>query len=151
MDPTSVITETTGQDRRELAVRCHPACLVCGRGTDSGLKLDFESQPDGSVVTRFECAPQFQGYPNRVHGGVIAMLADAAMTHCLFARGVSAVTARLELQFRHPVVIGVPSLIRAEVLRASDLGFRLEARLEQNDRLCVVAQGLFCPNPDSPP
>jgi acyl-coenzyme A thioesterase PaaI-like protein len=50
--------------------------MACGSG---GLGLHFDAQPDGSVEGVFDCASAYQGYQDRLHGGVVATLADAAM------------------------------------------------------------------------
>ena len=68
---------------------CHPSCVVCGTRNAGGLGLRFREEADGSVVASFPCDSQYQGYPDRLHGGVVSMLLDAAMTHCLFARNYS--------------------------------------------------------------
>ena len=45
-----------------------------------------------------------EGYRTLVHGGAIAALIDAAMTHCLFGHEVLAVTAELKISYRRPLV-----------------------------------------------
>jgi len=52
---------------------------------------------DGVLKANFQCKPIFQGYPDQLHGGVISAVMDAAMMNCLFARGITADTARLSI------------------------------------------------------
>ena len=122
---------------------CHPACLVCGERNQVGLGLRFDEQPDGSVVGRFDCGAAYQGYPDRLHGGVVSMLLDAAMTNCLFARGVQGVTAKLNLRFRHPVRLGVDAVIRAWLVDQYPPLYSLKAELHQEDQTCAVAEAKF--------
>lgn len=123
--------------------RCHPACIACGTQTGEGLGLRFTEEPDGSVVAHFGCEAKYQGYPTQLHGGVIAMLVDAAMMHCLFVRRIPAVTARLIMKFRHPVEVGRGALVRARVVRDSSPRFILTAEIVQDDTVRATAEGLF--------
>ena len=41
----------------------------------------------------------WQGYAGIVHGGLIATLLDAAMTHCLFHHGIEGLTADLQVRY----------------------------------------------------
>ena len=122
---------------------CHPACLVCGERNRNGLGIRFAQDPDGGVVGRFACDASYQGYPDRLHGGVVSMLLDAAMTNCLFARQTQAVTAKLTVRFRHPVRVGVEAVIRARVVGQYPPLYLLKAELRQGDRICAVADAKF--------
>ena len=65
---------TTKQPTQELldclCNEAHPFCLACSRAHECSLGLHFSLQEDGSVETRFECCPDFQGYEGLLHGGV---------------------------------------------------------------------------------
>lgn len=126
----------------DVARKYHTACVVCGR---EGLDLRFILQPDGSVLGTFDCAAEHQGYEGRLHGGVIATLLDAAMTHCLFSRGIVAFTAKLEVTFRHPIQTGRQAIIRAWIEGDTRTLYEMRAELLQTDRVCAVALGLFAP------
>jgi acyl-coenzyme A thioesterase PaaI-like protein len=125
-----------------IAHKHHSGCIDCGSG---GLGLHFAAQPDGSVEGPFDCAAVYQGYQDRLHGGVVATLADAAMTHCLFARGIVAFTAKPEVTFRHPVRVGREARIRAWLECAAGMLYELRAELCQAGRVCATAHGLFAP------
>jgi len=77
----------------------HPFCFVCGTSNPAGLALRFERRPEGGVRAAFRGHDALQGYPARLHGGVIATLLDGAMTHCLFDQGIAAVTAELQVRY----------------------------------------------------
>ena len=127
----------------DLPERCHPACFVCGMRSGDGLGLRFTEEPDGTVVGSFACEGKYQGYSDRLHGGVIAMLADAAMTHCLFVHRIEAVTGKLKLRFPHPVELGVPATVRATLLTNSPPAFLLEAEISQAGVVRATAEALF--------
>jgi uncharacterized protein (TIGR00369 family) len=136
-----------------VGAACHPACIACRDRSRGGLGLRFEPQPDDSVLTVFACDAQYQGYPDRLHGGIIATLLDAAMTHCLFAHGVRGMTARLNIRYRHPVAVGQEALVQAWLVRQSSPLYVLTAEVRQAGRLCAVAEAKFFgqPVPDPAP
>jgi acyl-coenzyme A thioesterase PaaI-like protein len=105
--------------------------------------LRFRQQDDGSVAASFPCDGRYQGYPDRLHGGVIALLLDAAMIHCLFARGHHAYTARLSVQFRHPIAVGEPAMVRGWYVGESPSLFILRAEVHQSGLVRAVAEGVF--------
>ncbi len=121
----------------------HPDCVVCGRPRPAGLGLEFQVQPDGGVVAGFDWHEQFGGYAGMLHGGVISAIADGAMTNCLFAHGVAAVTAELNVRFRHPIALGTPLTVTARITRKSAPLFLVEADLTQAGQLKVKATGKF--------
>lgn len=129
-----------------LRKHCHGACIACRPREQGGLGLHFSEGADGSVEGVFPCAAYYQSYEGRLHGGVIATLLDAAMTHCLFAHGVSGVTAKLEIQFRHPVEVGVDATVRARLVSESPLLYVLEGKVLQNGRVRAVGKGIFTTN-----
>lgn len=130
-------------DADKLVAQCHPGCIACRSRDRGGLGLRFESLSDGSVSATFACDATYQSYPDRLHGGIVATLLDAAMTHCLFARGVNAVTARLNIRFRHPVEIDARASVRAWVTRDASPLYEMKAELRQDDRVCAVADAKF--------
>jgi uncharacterized protein (TIGR00369 family) len=121
----------------------HPRCVVCGRVGPAGLGLEFRLLPDGSVTGSFDCNADFEGYAGMLHGGVISAIADGAMTNCLFAHGIAAVTAELNVQFRHPIELGLPLTVTAKMGRHSGSLFLLKAELTQSGQLKARATGKF--------
>ena len=127
----------------DLSRRCHPLCLVCSGDRADGLGLVFRPLDDGSMVAEFECSPAFQGYPDRLHGGVVAMLLDAAMTHCLFARNIAGLTAKLNIRYHRGVMLGVPAMVRARIVDAESPLYYLEAEVVQGQDICAAAKATF--------
>jgi uncharacterized protein (TIGR00369 family) len=91
----------------------HPFCFVCSGSNPMGLALRYEPQPGGRVEATFIGHSALEGYPGRLHGGVIAALLDSAMTHCLFAQGIQAVTAELNVRYLETVAAGEAVTVRA--------------------------------------
>lgn len=122
--------------------RHHRGCVVCGENAD-GLELDFRLVDDGSVMATLECDGRLQGYPDRLHGGVLCMLLDGAMTNCLFAHGLAGVTAELKVRFREAAVLGKPAIVRARIAQRLAPLFRLSAEVLQDDTIVATSEGTF--------
>lgn len=126
-----------------LALDVHGDCFICAEKNLSGLRVRFFAQADGSVAACFACRELFRGYPDRLHGGVISALLDAAMTNALFARGVVAVTAELTVRFVEPVALGQPALVRAHVEKTARSLYFARAELVQNGVCMARASAKF--------
>ncbi len=126
-------------------IRLHPHanCVVCSSSNEHGLGLSFRSLPDGSVEAMFDCNRAYQGYLNVLHGGISSTLLDGAMTNCLFAHGIHAVTAELNIKFLHPIVCCQSVTVLAWISRSSSKLHLLAAELSQNGQIMATATGKF--------
>ena len=115
-------------------------CFVCGKHNPDGLHLDFEPEGGSGVRTTYVIPERFQGFAGIAHGGILATILDECMVNTLWLRGITAVTARLEVRLRHPVGLGQRVTFHAEVRRESALGFEVTSRAEIDDGT-VVADG----------
>jgi len=125
----------------------HRSCLVCGRACKCGLGLRFSVRDDGSVEAGFKCKETLQGYENVLHGGVVSTLLDGAMTNCLFAHGIAAVTGEMTVRFRHPVRLHTALRVRARLTRFQPPLYLARAEIIQNGRLMAAAVGKFVERP----
>ena len=105
--------------------------------------MDFKVCRNGEVSARFDCNEIFQSYPGVIHGGIISLLLDGAMTNCMFARNIKAVTGMLTVRYRHPVSINRTAEISAKLIRSSPPLYYLEAELSQDRKILVKASGKF--------
>lgn len=120
----------------------HPGCVVCG-GRDAALEVDFQLVANGAVEGTLDCTSKLQGYPDRLHGGVICALIDGAMTNCLFAHGLAGVTAELKVRFRNAATLGKSATVRAEISQRVAPLFRLRAEVVQEAALVATAEATF--------
>lgn len=120
----------------------HPLCVACRPIASGGLGLRFEADEEG-VRAEFACAAEFQGYPERVHGGVIAILLDAAMTQALFARGLRGYTVKLQIRYRRPARVGVCATICGRLGESRPPLHLLSAELRQDGEVRASAVGSF--------
>lgn len=133
---------TEGADR--LAARHgHGQCLLCGGDGLLTPGLDFRPDGEGGVRADLRCDDRLQGYAGLLHGGMAAALLDAAMTHCLFHLGVTALTGELRVRYLHPVPCDVAVVLRAGVTRARASLYRLRAELTRDGELMVWAEASF--------
>lgn len=121
----------------------HRGCVVCGGTNARGLRLRyFRGEGDG-VQAELDCDGSLEGYGGRLHGGVIAAALDGAMTHCIFALGWTAVTAELNVRFKHPVATGRPATVRARLERDLAPLYLLQAELVQDGIVKAAASAKF--------
>lgn len=126
--------------------RAHPRCVVCSPAHPLGLAQEFTSQPDGSVTSTFDSRPVFEGYAGLLHGGVTAALLDGAMTNCLFAHGIEALTAELTVRYRQPVSAVGKIVVRGWLIESHGRLHLLGADLRQDEHVKVTALGKFMAN-----
>jgi uncharacterized protein (TIGR00369 family) len=105
-------------------------CFACGDKNELGLHMEFRRDGERTVCDYTPCAYQ-QGYPGRMHGGVVATLIDEAMGWAVYQASAWAATARLNVRFRRPVRLDVPLRIEAWVTR--DRSRLIELRAEVRD------------------
>jgi acyl-coenzyme A thioesterase PaaI-like protein len=123
-----------------MACQHNHRCFVCGKYTPDGLHLDFEPEGVSGVRTTCVIPERVQGFAGIAHGGILATILDECLVHTVWLRGITAVTARLEIRLRRPVGLGERVTFRAEVLRESSMGFEVTSRAEVDDGT-VVADG----------
>ena len=117
----------------------HRNCLLCGKDNPDSLGLEFVLQSDGAVVSDFCGERKLQGYDGILHGGVISSLLDSAMTNCLFAGGVEAVTGELKVRFLHSVPVDTPVKVSGWLESSKPPLYRLRSEIRGAD--CVYARG----------
>ena len=121
----------------------HPENIVYNVANTNGLGLKFKLSDDGSVAGSFQSDQSLEGHPGVLHGGVIASVLDSAMGNCLFANNRTAVTAELNIRFRHPVITLQTVTVKAWINKSSSALYLLEAQITQDKQIKVTAKGKF--------
>ena len=148
--PTKVnALESTNEQLARIREHTHPHCVVCGSQNVAGLRLDFAPLPDGSVQAEFDCGRLFEGYPNTLHGGIICLLLDGAMTNCLFAQGRTALTGELCVRFHHPVATEHTASVSARIENSGHQIHYLAAELRQAGVVMATATAKFVEQPSA--
>jgi uncharacterized protein (TIGR00369 family) len=120
-------------------MRAADHCFVCGKDNPIGLKLRFAKQGEG-VRAEFTPSVLHVGYDGVVHGGIVAALIDDALANIWFARGQEALTAKIEVRFRHEVKPGDRLIISARPTGAKAGLLTARAEVARDDGL-LVAEG----------
>jgi uncharacterized protein (TIGR00369 family) len=107
-------------------------CFVCGVDNPIGLHLQFTDEEWASSA-EFITRPEFQGYQGILHGGIMSTLLDEIMARPLNAKGISAVTAKLEVRFRQAVPIGTKITVRGELVSQRGRLYEMKAALTRED------------------
>lgn len=114
-------------------------CFACGKLNPIGLKLDFREE-DNTYITNFTAGPEHQSYDGIVHGGIVSTLLDEIMARYIHAKGVNAVTARLEVRYRHPTPIGQELTVIGRIINQRGKMYEMAGEIRLPDGT-VTAQG----------
>ena len=81
-------------------------CIICGMDNPIGLKAQFYNMEDKSVMTIFKFKEEYQSFPQRVHGGIIATMLDELGLRALWAKSSEddfGVTLSMNVKYRKPI------------------------------------------------
>lgn len=99
----------------------------------------------------FECTKDLEGYEGILHGGIVSALLDGAMTNCLFAHGIRALTADLKIRFLSSVNAPDAVQLRARIQRSWSRFYVLKSELFQKNVLKAAATAIFVRLPGDKP
>ena len=91
--------------RIDAAQNVSRMCLVCGVENGAGLKGRFFELESGELAGVFQVRKEHQGYPGRLHGGMISAILDETIGRAIRITRPDdwGVTAELTVRYRHPV------------------------------------------------
>ena len=128
-------------------------CFVCGLENVAGVKVRFYETiaADGvaEILARFSGQPCHQGYPGRMHGGVLTGVLDETIARAInYGTGVDVerwgITAELNTRFLQPVPLEVEISARGRVLTQSRRMFTGSGEIFLPDSTVAVrAEGKF--------
>jgi acyl-CoA thioesterase FadM len=119
-------------------------CFGCGRHNPIGFHLVFEREEDGGVVARYSPRREDQGFPEVMHGGLLALLLDEAMGWAMYADNIFAVTAKMEVRYRRAAGLDDPLTVRAHITRNRGRRLELEATIANDaGEVLVESSALF--------
>lgn len=119
----------------------HERCFACSPVEKGGLGIEFSLNGEGVLRGRWVAEERFQSYDGILHGGIIAALLDAAMTHCLLMQGISALTGRLSVRYHTSVRIGATLDVEAKVSRRVGRLFIVDAEIREGTDVLARAEG----------
>ncbi|MBX3052503.1 MAG: PaaI family thioesterase [Caldilineaceae bacterium] len=128
-------------------------CFICGVKNVAGVQVRFYEThaDDGSpeILAEFCGQPIHQGYPGRMHGGVLTGILDETMGRAVnYGAGEQVetwgVTANLDLRFLLPVPLDVELTARGRITRENRRLFQGSGEVYLPDgRVAVTATGKF--------
>lgn len=126
-------------------------CFVCGVENKFGLQLEFYSVDDKTIFAEISIPEHFQGYPNTVHGGILATLLDETLGRTFLSKDPSRLmyTAKLDIKYRHPVP--TETILRVEGTIVRDRGRIGEAKAEvknSDGKVLAEAKGIVVNLPE---
>ena len=108
-------------------------CFACGPNNPIGLHLHFEVT-EGQCRTTFTPKPEHQSYDGRMHGGLVSTLLDETLgNYCYLYEHRIAYTARLEVRFKQPILIGEKLLITAHVVKRKGRLLEMQGEITKED------------------
>ncbi len=108
-------------------------------------ELSFTFDAQGNLKGRFYCHEKYQGYNNRIHGGILAALIDESMVHCLMGYGIVGVTVTISIKYRLPVYIRkhLDIITSMSGSRMGGVFSALKSELTQDKKRVVTAEAKF--------
>lgn len=127
-----------------MAHKAQSRCFGCGPANAGGLHLEFLLAEDGRVVCLPTIPDNFEGPAGYLHGGIIATLLDEAMSKSVRARGLTAMTRQMEVNYLRPVHSGTPIRVEGRLTRSEDRKHWCEARvIDARGHTLAGGKGLF--------
>ena len=109
-------------------IKAYPYCFGCGDKNPIGLGLNLRMEDD-CLVTEFVPKEEHQGWPEIVHGGVIATLLYEVLENHPYYRGIVTMTRNMETRFRRPARTGNRIVARSWLVGQSGRDMEVSATL----------------------
>lgn len=119
-------------------IEAAPMCFACGPDNPIGLKIGFHVE--GDVCTaEFTPNENHVGFQNTVHGGIIYTALDDLTANILWQQGRKAHTARSEIRYRHPCVVGEKLLLKGWIESERRRLIQLKGEIRRSSDNVLVA------------
>ena len=120
-----------------------PFSIAGGELHPSAIGLSYVKDSEDSVIGTGIIDPMFAGPPERVHGGIQALIIDEVMGALNRMRGRQAFTAYLKVDYRGPAPLGVPITFRAWLDSVDGRKIKLLGSGDGPEGRFMEAEGLF--------
>lgn len=125
-------------------------CLICGRDNPMGLQGRFYELEGGELLAIFDPQEEHQGYPGRLHGGVVSALLDETIGRSINIDdpGSWGVTVELKVRYRKPVPLDGEVRVLARITKDSSRLFEGTGEIVLGDgTVAVEAEGKYLRQP----
>ena len=131
-------------DRIEALRQEYDHCFACGRANPVGLGLDGFQVVDGEVRVGFKPKPDFAGFADVLHGGIVAAALDEILAWAgILGEGLLTVTATLDIRFRRPAPPHAIYQLRGRVLSRSGSRLKMSGEMTSDGATIAEATGLY--------
>lgn len=119
--------------------------FVSGNPQSDRLRVQyFHRASDNVLVASVWFGPGTEGPPGHAHGGSVASALDEAMGGAAWHAGYPVVAARITIDFREMVPIGLEATIEARIEHVDGRKIRTRGRLiDAQERVYAEGHGLF--------
>jgi acyl-coenzyme A thioesterase PaaI-like protein len=107
-------------------------CFVCGELNRRGLRLPIYASA-GRAWADLTLGPDFVGWADLAHGGILAALLDEVMGWALFEHDCWGVTGEMRVRYLRPVDVTQPIHVEGEVTEVTRRLFRTAGRISTLD------------------
>ena len=122
-------------------------CYACGPRNEGGLNLEFYmlGNDKEQVEAIFTPRDNLQGWPEALHGGVVATLLDEAAAYVAYIQNIHAVTARLNVKFKQPVSLLAPVKVKGTLqnIKRKIMDIKTEILTLEGEQLAVASVTLM--------
>jgi len=121
-------------------------CLVCGVDNPAGLHGHFFVLDDGDLVGVFRPQEEHQGYPGRLHGGMVGAILDETIGRAInLAHGDTwGVTVKFSVRLRKPIPLDREVKAVGRITRDRDRAFEGTGEIILEDgTIAAEAEGTY--------
>ena len=96
---------------------------------------------DGSVMCPFKFKEEYQSFPQRVHGGIIATMLDELAFRALWTNGSDGtwgVTMSINVKYRKPVPYEIPLIGRGIIVKETPKFATMNAQIFNTERTLLA-------------
>ena len=122
-------------------------CLVCGLKNSSGFKSFFYELDNGDLLAIFKPMTEHQGYPGRLHGGIVTAILDETIGRTImsqYGNDIWGVTMSFNIRFKKPVPLDDEIRVVGRITKERNLYFEGSGEILLADgTVAVEGQGKY--------
>jgi uncharacterized protein (TIGR00369 family) len=132
---------------RRFAFEPH-RCFACGELNEHGLHLVLHADAEG-CWTELTLDSAFQGWEGVAHGGILCTILDEVMAWSVIGQDTWGVTARMTVDFKRPVPVGIRLRAEGQVTSSNRRLLRTAGRLLDagSGTLLATSEGTYMAAP----
>ena len=112
-------------------------CFGCGKANPHSLKMKLLHEGE-TVKAEFLPNECHQSWPGHVHGGALMAALDEGIGWAVFAKGIYAVTAKIEIKLKSMALIGEPLIVSSHITKQTSRTVEVEAQINRRDDSVVA-------------